>query len=80
MHHDEYSSYYFATIFCENADDKMNKLNIARHYPMLHRATFFNNGQKLVNCENLYNRFCNIPIHENLTQSDMELIMDIINE
>ena len=80
LNHDQYSSYYFATVFCENADDKMKKLNITRHYPLLHKTTFFDEDQTLKNSENLYDKFCNIPIHENLTKSDITFVVDTINE
>ena len=80
LRHDQHSSYYFSTVFCDNADDKMKALNIVRHYPLLHKTTFFNEGQVLKKSENLYNKYCNIPIHENLTKENIDFIIRTIND
>jgi dTDP-4-amino-4,6-dideoxygalactose transaminase len=80
--HDKKSSYYFATMFCDNADLKLKKMSITRHYPLLHKTKYFENEYrgKLNNIEDLFDKFINVPIHENLTYENTREIIRIVNE
>jgi aminotransferase len=48
-----------------------------RFFP-LHLNTLFREGQQLPNCEILANTALNIPLHPNLTDSQVEYIIDSI--
>lgn len=62
LQHDEKSSYYFATTLISNADEVIKKYNISRHYPMLHKTSYFKNKQILPVLENLHEKILNIPL------------------
>jgi len=72
--HDEFSSYYFATTFVPDATVRLKSLGIARHYPMLHQTTYFSNGQTLPYLESLHPLILNLPIHQQLTESDFRIL------
>jgi len=82
IEHDKMSSYYFATLYCEDANKIMRKMGITRHYPMLHKMTHFENKKKesLVKLEKIFETIVNIPIHHNLTSDDLQQIVKLINE
>ena len=60
--HDDDSSYYFATRIKENADEFVEKLNIQRHYPLLHLTKYYKDGSKLPFTENIHNKIINLPL------------------
>ena len=82
LNHDILSSYYFGTAFSDSADKVMEKLGIARHYPMLHKMTYFKDEYQgtLENLENLFGTIVNIPIHQNLSEEEISDIVRIIGE
>ena len=82
LNHDILSSYYFGTAFSDSADKVMEKLGIARHYPMLHKMTYFKDEYQgtLENLENLFGTIINIPIHQNLSEEEISDIVRIIGE
>lgn len=61
--HDSGSSYYFATTLVDNADDIVEKYQLARHYPMLHKTSFYNTGATLPNLEFLHSKILNLPLY-----------------
>ena len=62
LEHDKFSSYYFATVLFDNGDEVNNKYELARHYPMLHKTTYFYDETSLPNLEKLYNKIVNLPL------------------
>jgi len=67
--HDKYSSYYFATRICNNANDLIKKYGFSRHYPMLHLTKYFQQNQSLQNTEKLYNSIINLPLHTTINEN-----------
>ena len=47
MPHDSKSSFYFATTLTIDANDVIINKDLTRMYPMLHKTSYFNNGQEL---------------------------------
>ena len=80
INHDILSSYYFGVSFSDNANKIMNELGVAKHYPMLHKTTYFNSDVELKNLESIFNNIVNIPIHHNLTEKDLDCIVRTLNE
>jgi dTDP-4-amino-4,6-dideoxygalactose transaminase len=78
--HDNSSSFYFATVFTENSNTKMNKLKMVKLYPLLHKTKYFSQNIPLKNTEKLYNCYCNLPLHGGLSDGDLDLILQVINE
>lgn len=62
MPHDEKSSFYFATTLTTDAKDVILNNRLARHYPMLHKTSYFENGQALSNLELLHPAILNMPL------------------
>lgn len=60
--HDKNSSYYFATKIDNNANDFNIKNKLSRHYPLLHKTTYFNKGISLPNTELLHSQIINLPL------------------
>ena len=64
LRHDEYSSYYFATKLSDDAD-KFNQNNkLSKHYPLLHKTTFFGDSPTLPISEKLHPKIINLPLWE----------------
>ena len=80
INHDILSSYYFGVSFSDNANKIMNELGVAKHYPMLHKSTYFNSDVELKNLESIFDNIVNIPIHHNLTEKDLDCIVRTLNE
>ena len=76
--HDKMSSYYFATIYCQDSDKIMKKMTVTKHYPLLHQMTYFEKEKKrtLNNLEKVYDKITNIPIHQNLSEEDLNKIIE----
>jgi dTDP-4-amino-4,6-dideoxygalactose transaminase len=66
LEHDKNSSYYFGTMFHKNANEIIKQTGWAKHYPLLHKTTYYNNGQHLENTEKLYPYILNIPLHKKI--------------
>jgi len=65
LKHDRHSSYYFATLITERADELNRNNQLARHYPLLHKTKLFkNNDRVLQNTETLFNKIVNLPLHD----------------
>jgi len=62
MPHDEKSSFYFATTLTIEADDVIINKELTRMYPMLHKTSYFKNGQELPNLELLHSAILNLPL------------------
>ncbi len=61
--HDSDSSYYFATTLVDNANETIATHQIARHYPMLHKAKYYDTGAVLPNLEFLHSKILNLPLY-----------------
>lgn len=64
--HDEYSSYYFSTLICEEytLDTMTKEYPTSKHYPMLHKTEYYGRGldPKLPNTERLHKLIVNLPL------------------
>lgn len=60
--HDEKSSFYFATTLTAEADDVIISKELVRMYPMLHKTSYFKNGQELPTLELLHPAILNLPL------------------
>ena len=85
--HDENSSYYLGTLILNNKESKKtrgklrdNGCEASFHYPYLHQTKHYNHDISLNNLENLYDRIINLPIHQNLSATDLNKIVGVINE
>lgn len=67
LSHDENSSYYFATALVDNANKIVQKHNIARHYPMLHKMKYYQVSKdgNLPNLEKIHSKILNLPLYTN---------------
>ena len=54
--------------------------NASFHYPYLHLSQYYNSNIPLGNLEDLDDRIINLPIHQNLSESDLDKIIEVINE
>jgi len=63
LEHDENSSYYFATTLTDDADSIIEDLKISRHYPMLHKTSFYESKQTLLKLEKLHSSILNLPLY-----------------
>jgi dTDP-4-amino-4,6-dideoxygalactose transaminase len=65
LQHDLHSSYYFATLICTL--ESMNYLNslykTSKHYPMLHKTTYFNSSTALKCTEDIHPFILNLPLY-----------------
>jgi len=64
LEHDENSSYYFATTLTDDADSIIQDLKISRHYPMLHKTSFYESKQILPKLELLHSKILNLPLYK----------------
>ena len=62
MPHDENSSFYFATTILNNADKIIERTNLIRNYPMLHKMQFYDNGESLPLLESIHSKILNLPL------------------
>lgn len=69
--HDAQSSYYFATLICnvKSVDELYSKYPTSKHYPMLHKTQYFEDGTKLPFTENIHKYILNLPLYENVYNS-----------
>lgn len=86
--HNGNSSYYLATIILNKGYDinsafaKLSSKNIfvTSCYPPLHQSTLFRTNFCLPNTEFFNNRILNVPIHQNLTNENMQTIVEELNK
>lgn len=64
--HDESSSYYFATLKCnkESISKLLPKYPTSKHYPMLHKTTYFKTDVVLPNTEKIHKLILNLPLYD----------------
>lgn len=66
LRHDQNSSYYFSTLICD--PDKVEELNkrfpTSKHYPMLHKMPYYEDGSYLPNLERLHPLILNLPLYD----------------
>lgn len=60
--HDANSSFYFATCLKDDANDVIIKTGWSRHYPMLHKMSYYDTNQTLPNLEKLHSKILNLPL------------------
>ena len=60
--HDKNSSYYFATTIIDDADKMIERTNLIRNYPMLHKMQYYDSNQHLPVLERLHKKIFNIPL------------------
>lgn len=66
--HDEYSSYYFATLIMEDKhiNDLVARYPTSRHYPLLHKTKYFYSSSLLGFTESIHTRILNLPLHKEI--------------
>jgi len=64
--HDELSSYYFATLVCnkDSASELLSKYPTSKHYPMLHKTSYFKTDTVLPNTERIHKVLLNLPLYD----------------
>lgn len=62
MPHDNQSSFYFATTLTIDAGDVIINKDLTRTYPMLHKTSYFKNGQELPTLELMHSAILNLPL------------------
>ena len=63
---DAKSSYYLGTTLVDNANELLNTIGVARHYPMLHQTTYYGRSRQneLPRLESLHPKILNLPLYE----------------
>ena len=87
LDHDENSSYYLSTLILDVGEQKelisfMAKENIqlSLHYPPLHMTKFYKRwASPLKNTERIYKKIINLPIHQNLSDGQLQNIIEYAN-
>lgn len=66
LSHDNQSSYYFSTLICneDNVDELVKKYPTSKHYPLLHKTKYFEDGTILSNTERIHKLILNLPLHD----------------
>jgi dTDP-4-amino-4,6-dideoxygalactose transaminase len=66
--HDDKSSYYFSTLICDedSVDELSKKYPTSKHYPMLHKTTYFDNRFELPFTENIHKLILNLPLYDKI--------------
>ena len=64
--HDESSSYYFATLIQDsNALEELSeRWTTDKHYPLLHKTSYYNSRVRLENTERLHKLLLNLPLYD----------------
>jgi dTDP-4-amino-4,6-dideoxygalactose transaminase len=63
LQHDSNSSYYFATLITDQAEQINLKYGLAVHYPLLHKSQYYKNCS-LPNTEKLHSQIVNLPLYD----------------
>lgn len=61
--HDSNSSYYFATLITDEAEQINSKYGLAVHYPLLHKTQYYEDSI-LPNTEQLHSKIVNLPLYD----------------
>tara|TARA_R100001126_G_scaffold38692_1_gene21464 strand:- start:6168 stop:7130 length:963 start_codon:yes stop_codon:yes gene_type:complete len=64
--HDKNSSFYFATCLKDDADNVIIETGWSRHYPMLHKMSYYDSNQTLLNLERLHPKILNLPLWDKI--------------
>ena len=68
--HDDNSSYYIGTALVDNANEIISRTGWGRHYPMLHKTSYWDNGfTHLPNLEKIHHKILNIPLHAKIDKN-----------
>lgn len=64
--HDTNSSYYFATLICDDnsVEELYREFPTSKHYPMIHKTSLFNDDSILSNTELLHKLILNLPLYD----------------
>jgi dTDP-4-amino-4,6-dideoxygalactose transaminase len=64
--HDESSSYYFATLICEESyvNDLYKKYPTSKHYPLIHKTSLMYSDEVLPKTEKLHKLILNLPLYD----------------
>lgn len=85
MSYNENCSYHFYWILLKNRDQfrkKMKQIGIETgiHYQPIHKFSMFEKHSKLPLTENIGNSIVSLPTHPNLSNSDIDLIINSVNK
>ena len=83
-HHDEHSSYYLCTLILKKGESSVrmrkymleNGIECSFHYPPLHKTGYYKTSSSFNNLEALDDRVINLPIHQNLTDEEIDKIIN----
>lgn len=64
--HDLHSSYYFATLICDDnsVEELYREFPTSKHYPMIHKTSLFNDDSILPKTELLHKLILNLPLYD----------------
>lgn len=82
--HDKQSSYYLSTLILKDGDSsailrkylRAKGIGSGFHYPLLHKTEHYRKISKLPVTDSMQDRLINLPIHQNLSEKEMEIIID----
>lgn len=85
MSFDSNCSYHFYWILVKKRKQFMNKMfdsgiETGIHYNPIHKMSFYRTSKTLPNTENISNMIVSIPTHPNLTDSDVDTIIELTNK
>jgi perosamine synthetase len=85
MPYDESCSYHIYWLCVKNRSKFMKKMKEAKietgiHYKPIHKMTFYKDPKSLPVTEEIENKIVSIPIHTNLTNTNVDYIIKKINE
>ena len=82
--HDKGSSYYLSTLILNEGQSsailrehlRQRGINSSFHYPFLHKTKYYKQEVELPYTDSIEDRLINLPIHQNLSKHQMEVIID----
>lgn len=85
--HDKHSSYYLSTLILNDPVQEglisfleENNIQASYHYPPLHMTKFYKRKiAPLENTEKLYKKIINLPIHQNLSDAQLQKLVECVN-
>jgi len=82
--HDAKSSFYLSTLVLKDKYSSVimrkyladRQVQASFHYPFLHKTKYYKTKVNLPNTDMLEDKVINLPIHQNLTKKDLEIIVN----
>ena len=85
MPYDRFCSYHFYWILVKNRDQIRKKLKnkgieTGTHYKPIHKMSYYSQKNKIPSTEMFSDRIITLPTHPNLTNSNLQFIIEEINK